>query len=608
MRLPLTLFLVLTTFLASATDFVVSTNADAGAGSFRDAILQASANGSGTPDRIIFNIADQSIAGRTITVLSKLPLLSSNLIIDGTTQPGPAFGPTNAGVILTNNYNGQYPSYFDMQTVHDVQIYGLWLKGVAAGYAFHFKSSTNLRIGMPGKGNIITGCSVAVACDNNLNEPSSSDVTIQNNIMGTDENGIGAMFNGLDFLLENVGNIQIGGLNSGEGNLLVEQSYPAQIRYSKTDDFGRLNIEGNLQGTDVTGNKRLSPSYYAWIIDGYSDGNGSKVNGLSPVIIHIINNVGVGGYSLFSIASPFVIQGNNLGVGLDNVSNITAGANGGINGMLTFEYCTGGLIGGPDPKDKNWLANNQYGIHEFSCGNITVSRNSFFCNNYGIDINWQVPRPIPFVTINSLNTSMVGGTSLPGSLIELFYDDECAGCEGKTFIGTTTADQSGKWSYSIVATGAIVATATDIYGATSNFSTATINTNKIVVKNASSGRNNGSIKNIEVTSGTQWYWKDAAGNVVANSTDLDAVGPGTYTFVTSVGGADCQAVSTPYTIKNIDLSPLDLSAVSITQPSCGQNNGAITYSGAFDPNTTYTWKRSGIVALNDFKNGVPLTN
>jgi gliding motility-associated-like protein len=268
--------------------------------------------------------------------------------------------------------------------------------------------------------------------------------------------------------------------------------------------------------------------------------------------------------------------------------------------MLLFEYCGQALIGGPNPGDKNYIAYNGYGVFEFWCSNITISRNSFFCNGIGITYNWMLSRPMPFVNITLLTTSLVGGTALPGSIVELFYDDECPGCEGKTYIGSTTADNNGNWSYALTATGAIVATATDTYGATSAFSSATINTDNIVVRNATCGRNNGSIKNIEVTSGTEWYWKDAAGNIVANSTDLVNVGPGTYTFVTSIGGASCDATSQPYTITNVDPPPVNPADISITQPTCGQNNGVLSDAASFNAQGSYTWIKGGNVVCPDF--------
>jgi len=537
MKPALTLFLFFYTLTTSAATFTVTSNGDSGPGTLREAILQAAASSAAGPNLIVFDIADQSQAGRTITIQSPLPALSSNLTIDGTTQPGLAFGISNARVAITNPYGTLDIRYFDMLSVNNVGIFGLWLRGVAAGDAFRFRQSSNLQFGAAGKGNLINGFSVGFHCDLISNtDAASTNINVQGNIMGTDPTGMTAnfsTFNRADFYFINVANLQIGGLNPGEGNLMVESVSPMNYSWTRIDNFGYLHIEGNIQGTDVTGNTRLCPNHQNFQIDGYNTGSGS-VTGSSDLSIDIVNNVSVSGYSFYMINSPFKIQGNHIGVGADNSTNLLSVPGSGTLFLLNFEFCTGGLIGGTNPGDKNYIGYNQKGVYEFWCSNITISRNSFLCNIVGIEFNWMVlNRPAPFVNISLLTTGTVGGTALPNSVIELFYDDECPGCEGKIYIGTTTADNNGNWSYSVIATGAIVATATDTYGATSAFSQATINTNSLVVKNASCGQANGSVKNIQVTSGTEWYWKDAQGNVVANSKDLINVGPGTYTFVTS---------------------------------------------------------------------------
>jgi hypothetical protein len=50
----------------------VTTNADSGPGSLREAIVIANST-INTADTIVFNITDQTISGRTITLLSDLP-------------------------------------------------------------------------------------------------------------------------------------------------------------------------------------------------------------------------------------------------------------------------------------------------------------------------------------------------------------------------------------------------------------------------------------------------------------------------------------------------------------------------------------------------------
>jgi gliding motility-associated-like protein len=614
MKLTLTLFLLALAFSSLATTFTVTTNADSGPGSLRDAITQAAANGTAAPDMIVFNIADQSRAGRTIILASALPALTSNLTIDGTTQPGVPFGISAARIIITNPFSLQYVNYFVMIGVSNVQIYGLFLEGVSAGYAFYFREASNLTFGAAAKGNIVQGFATAVECDYlSSTDPGSNNITIQGNIMGTDETGTLANYNQFNtngFYLRNVSNLQIGGLNAGEGNLMNMISTPMDYTDTRNIDFGYLNFQGNKVGTDVTGNTRLSPNYAAVEINGDNNGDGTLIGGTTTLAINITNNISACGYDLFDIASYFFIQGNHIGVGPDNTSNIiNDGFNGSQAGIWLTE-CGHGLIGGSAPGQMNYIANFiQWGVFEAYSGPITVSRNSIFCNGTGIAPGWQYYNlPIPYVNITLLTAGTVGGNATPNSTVELFYDDECPGCEGKTYIGTTTADNNGNWTYSLTATGAIVATATDTHGATSAFSTATINTDKIVVQNATCGRNNGSIKNIQVTSGTEWYWQDAAGNIVANSVDLTNVGPGTYTFVTSIGGASCDASSTPYTIANINPPAFDPNAISVTQPSCGQNNGVLQDNGSFDPGTTYSWLVAGVTVSPDYSLANPFTS
>jgi len=94
-------FLFLTLSLkAFPAVFTVTSNADSGPGTLRDALTLAAANGIITHDIIQFNFLDQSTAGRTITLVSQLPDVSSNLIIDGSTQSGVKFGVSDARVAL----------------------------------------------------------------------------------------------------------------------------------------------------------------------------------------------------------------------------------------------------------------------------------------------------------------------------------------------------------------------------------------------------------------------------------------------------------------------------------------------------------------------------
>ena len=76
------LTLIFTSFLfysAQAATFIVTSNADSGAGTLREAIGFANANGTAVTDYVHFNIADQSATGRIIFVASPFANLVSKI-------------------------------------------------------------------------------------------------------------------------------------------------------------------------------------------------------------------------------------------------------------------------------------------------------------------------------------------------------------------------------------------------------------------------------------------------------------------------------------------------------------------------------------------------
>src|SRR5215468_7098188 len=90
-----TLFLLLAS-IGSASTFTVTNTADSGAGSLRQAIMDANANAG--LDTIAFNVSGVGCDGAgvcTITPATQLPTILSPVLIDGYTQPG-ASPNTNA--------------------------------------------------------------------------------------------------------------------------------------------------------------------------------------------------------------------------------------------------------------------------------------------------------------------------------------------------------------------------------------------------------------------------------------------------------------------------------------------------------------------------------
>ena len=159
------LTLIFTSFLfysARADTFIVTSNADSGAGTLREAIGFANANGTAVMDYIQFNIADQSVTGRTILVASPFADLTSKIIIDGSTQPGVKFGVSDAKIRLTNPTGVGVGYLFRIMGAGDIEFYGLHfnaLNGLTSGpsaICIQIRNAFNIKVGAPTKGNYFT--------------------------------------------------------------------------------------------------------------------------------------------------------------------------------------------------------------------------------------------------------------------------------------------------------------------------------------------------------------------------------------------------------------------------------------------------------------------
>src|SRR5262245_55941784 len=91
--------------------FSVTNTLDSGAGSLRQAILDANAhantlNAGGVADTIAFNIPGSGV--QTIAPLSALPTITDPVVIDGYTQPGasPNTLPSGDNAVLLIELNG----------------------------------------------------------------------------------------------------------------------------------------------------------------------------------------------------------------------------------------------------------------------------------------------------------------------------------------------------------------------------------------------------------------------------------------------------------------------------------------------------------------------
>ncbi len=300
---PVEARLLLSTFLVTNTD-------DAGAGSLRQAILDAD-NSSGA-NVIAFALSDSSL--HTISVQSPLPAITNPVTLDGTTQPGFTGSPL-------------------------IELDGSGAGGNAAGLQITAGNSTV-------RGLVINGFSqsgIAIIGSN------ASGNVIEENYIGTDATGTTAVANVVGVDINGASNNTIGGTTPEARNLISGNSQTG-IRIEGMQAHGTL-IQGNYIGTDLTGQSALANGNGILLTNSASGNSiGGTLTGAGNLIS--ANNIGI---TIESYADFSTIQGNLIGTTADG----TAGLG---NGMGIFGFGFGDTIGGSAAGARNIISGNVEGI------------------------------------------------------------------------------------------------------------------------------------------------------------------------------------------------------------------------------------------------------
>jgi PKD repeat protein len=170
------------------------------------------------------------------------------------------------------------------------------------------------------------------------------------------------------------------------------------------------------------------------------------------------------------------IQGNTIGTNFDQ--SMDAGNE--YCGIIVKDFCLNLKIGGSDDGEANVIANNPTGIRIDNSYNISIRKNSMYCNDTtAIELlnNGNFEKSPP--TIDVAQVDYISGTAPANDLVDVFVmDDEgCAGapCQGKIYLGTAIATNSiwffptSTSNYTIQPGDKITATATTPEGTTSSF-------------------------------------------------------------------------------------------------------------------------------------------
>lgn len=288
----------------SAT-FVVSSNANAGPNTLRQAIIDA--NTSPGLDNINFNFGGVT----TITLTACQQAITDPVIIDGYTNPGAGAGNLMIEVISPTGCNGfDFGSGSDGSTIR-----GIVISGGAIGIYLHHSNGHTV------KGNYIgtnmAGTAIAASRPTNGIHSNLSD----NNVFG----GTGGQIDR---------NLISGATQTG---LRLEASKSAVII-------------GNYVGTDVTGNVGLGNGEHG--IYGYTGSHNPRVGGTTNAERNLVcSNVANGVF--FNNCTTAVVKGNICGIGINGTTKLGNGASG-----ISLEYTGTSQVGGLTVEERNYSSNN----------------------------------------------------------------------------------------------------------------------------------------------------------------------------------------------------------------------------------------------------------
>ena len=318
--------------------FTVTSTADSGAGSLRQAIIQA--NNNPGSDTIRFSIAGAGV--KTIAPLSDLPTITDTLTIDGTSQPGYAGKPL---IQISGNAN---------------RYAGLWIRGnnsVVTGLCIN---------GFPNSGVRIEGC---------------TGVTIRSNYIGTDPTGSVSRPNGIGVLTGGVSATTIGG-GVGDGNLISGNALYGVLMSNSNS----VVIAANRIGTDAAGAAAVPNAVFGIHSIGSSDirigmpGSGNVISGNGAAGIFFE------GYYYVAPAKGQVVA-NLIGTAADGV---TALGNGGDGILASGRYGPVDLVVGSDSNGLgNTIAfNGGAGAASYHSVGLRIRGNSIYSNS-GKGIDWS---------------------------------------------------------------------------------------------------------------------------------------------------------------------------------------------------------------------------
>ncbi len=359
---------------------VVTSIADSGVGSLRQAIIDSNAS-IGIVDSIEFNIAGPG--PHTIAPATPLPAIVDRVIINGFTQ---------ADTIENNNSVGQA-----INAVLQIE-----LAGDLAG-----PNANGLRLAAGSQGSEIRGLAINRFSGAGILVESSGN-KVAANFIGTNITGTSSLANGPGVQIT-ASNNTIGGLLPADRNVI--SGNVTGITLLQANDNA---IAGNLIGTDVTGNSRLANSTGIQLvgasnnlIGGNSTAARNIISGNDSIGIEFLNSSSGG-----SLLPPTNnrVQGNYIGLNVGGTAALPGQHLGGGVILGGIEN----LLGGSLPGQGNVIAGNQ------SNGVRVANRNTVQGNLIGTAADGVVAVPNSdngVQLLGSMNAIIGGSTPAAGNVI-----------------------------------------------------------------------------------------------------------------------------------------------------------------------------------------------
>lgn len=585
----LILFLICSLWAYSNT-ITVTSNADSGPGTLRDAISTANNNGTTVLDSIVFNIPSSTEAGRTISLQSEFPVLSSNIIIDGSTQPSAVLGISGAKITLYLDHFTAVPfNFLFINNASNVKIFGLcfrYFDNPDAGSGFHYaivlRNSRDITIGAPGKGNLFSLVRAAIT-NNYWNYYSDSvrNLTVQGNVFGLNSQNNIAHRGYIELIRAT--NITIGGPTPEEGNIFVGTGVQVSQTGAVNSAFF-LKFQNNKFCLDWTGSQYYLNEGASLTVSGYANDDTSVTK--TFILDNVFSGSWPGGIGLSGLNHKALFKGNKVGMDITG----TVCKNGYYNslGVLNCKYVE---VGGYTPAEENIFSGAVY----------TQRRGTnLIKNQFGtIGISQAANAGDPFIKIVGYDNGVITGKSNPNAKIQLYTNSCDLVCINRSYLTTVYSDANGNWSYNYSPNQPnIVATATTADSSTTEFTGPKLNHDNIKISHAACGKSYGSVTGFVITEGTHIRWVNTnTGEVVSTDTNLVNMPAGRYEIRVSNGENGC-AYAVAYTIE--DFNPPPAIAASITDASCGKSNGVI-YTMADYYHLSIKWLNASGDSIGQYK-------